>query len=281
MTNEKYIGDSLCQKSYTTNVFPFEKRLNKGEVDQFYTEHSHPAIISREIFDKAQSLIQRRAERILYPTIEHPLAKKIFCGQCGTLFQRKVSKQKYITWVCRKHTNRAADCPVGRIPETEIYAAFVRMYNKLKQNEGIILKPALAQLSDLNDALQKDNPAMLAINKAIAETSEQSYKVSVLQTKGLLDAAACTAKLRDINVKLTELRRERRRLLKNEDIEEVIDALRQTADLIHDGPEKLGSFDEVLFDDLVEKIIAESQTCIRFRLYGGIELTEQLQEVRR
>lgn len=170
---------------------------------------------------------------------------------------------------------------MGRISETEIYAAFVRMYNKLKRHEGIILKPALAQLRDLNEALQRDNPAMLAVNRAIAEESERSYNVNVLQAKGLLDAAACSAKLLDIEAKLTELRQERRRLLKNEDIEEVMDTLRQTANLIHSGPERLERFDEVLFADLVEKITAESMTRLRFRLYGGIELTEQIREVRR
>lgn len=162
-----------------------------------------------------------------------------------------------------------------------MYSAFVRMYNKLKQNEAIILKPALAQLDDLNAALQRDNPAMLAVNKAIAEASEQSYKVTVLQTRGLLDADACTAKLQAIHAQITELRRERRRLLKNEDLGDAMEALRQTADTIHDGPDRLEHFDEALFTDLVEKIIAESQTRIRFRLHGGIELAEQLREVAR
>ena len=122
---------------------------------------------------------------------------------------------------------------------------------------------------------------MLEINKAIASASEQSYKVTALQSKGLLDGAVCSAKLLDIEAKLAELRRERRRLLKNEDIESVMDTLRQTADLIHSGPERLERFDETLFADLVEKIIVESVTRIRFRLYGGIELTEQLREVGR
>ena len=62
---------------------------------------------------------------------------------------------------------------------------------------------------------------------------------------------------------------------------EVIEALRQTANLIHNGPERLESFDEALFADLTEKIIVESQTRIRFRLYGGFELTESLREVGR
>ena len=140
LTNEKYIGDSLGQKNYTTSTFPFDRRRNKGEMVQYYTEHSHPAIIDQNSFKKVQALIQRRAEKVLYPFIQYPLAKKIFCGECGTLFLRKASKNGYIAWVCRKHDDRAADCPVGRIAETEIYAAFVRMYNKLKQHEGIILK---------------------------------------------------------------------------------------------------------------------------------------------
>lgn len=170
---------------------------------------------------------------------------------------------------------------MGRIPETEIYAAFVQMYNKLKRNEAIILKPALTHLDDLNAALQRGNPAMLAVNKAIADASDQCYKLTVLQTRGLLDADACGAKLRDVNAKLAELRRERRRLLQNEDLEDVMEALRQAADTIHAGPDRLGSFDEILFADLVEKITAESQTRIHFHLCGGIELAEQLREVSR
>lgn len=122
---------------------------------------------------------------------------------------------------------------------------------------------------------------MLEVNRAIADALDQSYKLTVLQTRGLLDADACGAKLRDVNAKLAELRRERRRLLQNEDLEDVMEALHQTADTVANGLERLDSFDEILFADLIEKITAESQTCLRFQLRGGIELTEQLGEVSR
>ncbi len=280
LSNEKYVGDSLCQKTFTLG-FPFVGKRNHGEQNQYYTERSHPAIISKETFDKARTLLRRRGQRNYKRKEKYPLTLKIVCGSCGTPFIRRTTKNNYVTWVCRKHDDKAVDCPVGRIAETELYAAFVRMYNKLKHHEGIVLKPALSQLNDLNDALQQGNPAILAVNKAIADASEQSYKITTLQTRGLLDTETCAVRLRDIEVRLTELRRERRRLLMNEDIEEVMETLRQTADLIHDGPGRLDSFDEVLFADLVEKIIAESTTRIRFRLYGGIELTEQLWEVGR
>ena len=281
IANEKYIGDTLCQKTYTTMTFPFVQKENHGEVDQYYVENTHPAIISRETFGCVQNLRLRRGKRTQSEHSKYPLALKMVCGKCGSVVSRRASKQGYVTWVCRKHDHRAADCSVGRIPGTEIYASFIRMYNKLKLHEGILLNPVLTQLDALETNLQQGNPAMLAVNKAIADTSEQSYKVSMLQAKGILDADACTEKLRDINARLTELRRERRRLLKNEDIGDVINAVKRTVSAVQDGPETLFAFDETIFSDLVEKIIAEAQTRIRFRLYGGIELTEELRESRR
>ena len=281
ISNEKYIGDSLCQKGFTMDSFPFVRKLNHGERDQYYTEQTHPAIISKEMFDKAQKLCLWRAQRENQNKEKYLLSLMIVCGECGTPFARRATRNGRVFWVCRKHDDRAADCPVGRIPETEIYAAFVRLYNKLKHNETIILKPALAQLNDLNAVLQRGDPAMLEVNRAIADASDQCYKLTVLQTWGLLDADACAARLRDVNARLAELRRERRRLLQNEDLEDTMEALRRTADTIQAGPERLDSFDEDLFADLVEKITAESQTRLRFRLWGGMELTEQFREVSR
>ena len=77
------------------------------------------------------------------------------------------------------------------------------------------------------------------------------------------------------------LRVERRGLLKNEDIDDAIDALQQMVDLVRHGPERLMEFDEGLFRSLVEQIVVESQTCVRFRLQGGIELKEPLKETGR
>ena len=280
LTNEKYMGDSLCQKTFTT-AFPFTQRQNHGEADQYYIENTHPAIITKGTFEKVQELLRQKSNRQKIPRQIYPLSRKVYCGQCGTPFARRVGKSGLVVWVCRKHDKGASKCTMGRIPESALYAAFVGMYNKLKQNAGIVLLPALKQMEELRDALQRDDPAMLAVNRAIAQASEQSHRISQLQAAGLLDADACAAKFNEINARLTQLRAERRRLLKNEDIDDAIDALQRTADLIQCGPERLEGFDEGLFHDLVERIVVESQTCVRFYLRGGLELTEQLREVRR
>ena len=118
---------------------------------------------------------------------------------------------------------------------------------------------------------------MLEVNQAIAQATERGYKISKLRANGLLDADACAAQMAANTAQLTQLRAKRRRLLKNDDIGEAAEALRQTVDAIRQGPERLERFDEALFEELVEQVVV-SPTALRFRLYGGIEVTERIGE---
>lgn len=280
LTNEKYIGDTLAQKTVSAG-FPFVKRRNHGEQDQYYIENTHPPIITKEIFEKTQELLCRRSSHKGLSYHPYLLSQKIICGLCGTCFIRRKGRSGLVVWTCRKHDKGASNCSMVRIPEQEFYTAFVRMYNKLKLHEGIVLQPVLNQLDDLNTALQRDNPAMLEVNRAIAQATEQSYNISKLRAGGLLDADACAAKLTAISAQLTQLRAKRRRLLQNDDIEETVETIRQTVEMVRNGPDILESFDETMFASLIERIIVDSRSGVRFRLKGGIELAEQLGEAER
>ena len=264
-------------KRNSQKVFHFFRKHNHGEQEQYYVENTHLPIIEREQFEKVQNLLQQKAKRKKPTRSQYPLTRKIICEKCGTPFIRRETAKGLVTWACRTHDRNAADCPVGRIPETEIHAAFIRMYRKLKENADMILNPAMDQLNALETILRQNNPKMLMINKAIAEATEEGHKISSLRANGLLAADACAVRMNAISAKLTQLRGERRRLSENETLDETMDAIRKMTDVIKNGPEQMNIFDEDLFDSLVEKVIAESQTRIRFRLYGGLELAEQLE----
>lgn len=279
LSNEKYIGDTLCQKTYKTG-FPFTQKINHGEVVQFYIENSHPAIISREQFDKVQALRQLKKKHKTCPDGTFPLSQKMTCGLCGNALYRRVTRKGTATWSCRNHLKNAGSCPIGPIPESKIHDAFVRMYNKLRLHEGIILRPALGQMEDLETALHRENPAMLEINRDIAQATERNYKISKLRADGLLDANACAAQMAANTAQLTSLRAKRRKLLQSSDIDEATDALRQTVELIRRGPEQLTEFDEVLFGELVEGITVPDINRLRFLLHGGIAVIEPLMEGR-
>ena len=87
LRNEKYVGDSLLQKKYSTETFPPVKKWNKGEMPQYYVANSHPAIIDRETFELAQRLyVSKRPEIAGKSKSLHLFSGKISCGCCGTLF---------------------------------------------------------------------------------------------------------------------------------------------------------------------------------------------------
>ena len=278
LRNEKYTGNTLCQKTFTTG-FPYISVKNRGEVDQFYIENSHPAIISQEIFDKVQALRKKKKAPASAPS-KFPLTRKMICGKCGATFYRTVDRHGANNWVCSGHKdgnrNGKGTCPNLSVRERDIYTAFIRMYNKLRLHEGIILRPALDQMEALESAVQRENPAMLEVNRAIAQATEQNYKISKLRASGLLDADACAAKLAALDAQLTQLRAKRRRLLRNDDISEMADALRQTVETLHQGPEQMDEFDEELFNEMVEKIAVDIDHVLRFRLRGGFDVAEPL-----
>jgi DNA invertase Pin-like site-specific DNA recombinase len=279
--NEKYMGDSLLQKTCVTNEFPFKKVDNKGQKAQYYVENSHPAIITRETFERARELTKRRRPYEYDGYMEYPLTRKIVCGSCGSTFKRRESKSGYVCWVCMKHDRSKESCDVGRIAETEIHDAFLRVYHKLKRHASVILHPVLAQMTALSDSLQRQNSRMLEINQAIAQTTEQNLVLSRLRSKGLIDSETYFEKCNAVSAKLAELKHQRRMLMESEDDEDIVEDIKGLIRIVENGPEMLAAFDEVLFADMVDKVIADSQEQIRFRLTGGIEFTERIHGGRR
>ena len=65
LSNEKYIGDTMMQKTYTPPMLPLRNRPNRGERPKYYAEDIHEAIILKEDFEVAQMLRRRREEKYL------------------------------------------------------------------------------------------------------------------------------------------------------------------------------------------------------------------------
>ena len=62
LTNEKYKGDALLQKSYTENYLEQTMVKNTGQIPQYYVENSHPAIIDKEEWEIVQAELMRREQ---------------------------------------------------------------------------------------------------------------------------------------------------------------------------------------------------------------------------
>ncbi len=60
LTNEKYKGDTILQESFSMDFLTKRKKINEGEVPQYYVENSHPAIITPETYELVQEEFKRR-----------------------------------------------------------------------------------------------------------------------------------------------------------------------------------------------------------------------------
>ena len=281
LTNEKYIGDSLCQKTCSANTFPFRRRYNRGESDQYYVQNTQEAIVTLDKYERVQTLMRKKRTRDTVKVKTYLFTKQIYCGQCGSVFVRKESKGGYTAWCCAAHNRKADQCEVGRIAEDAIKNAFVTMLRKLKIYEAVILKPVIAQLKALEESIHRSDPGIMALNLEMAQTTEQLYKISQLQTKGILDADVCTAKSTVLEGKLSALRIKRRRLLSHSEMDERIDAVNHTIKVLQECPKDLNQFDDTLFSSLIERVTAESSHRLRFRLKGGLEFAEEIEEAAR
>ena len=52
LKNEKYVGDVLLQKTYVKDLLSGKQIKNTGEKERYLYQYHHPAIVSRELFEK-------------------------------------------------------------------------------------------------------------------------------------------------------------------------------------------------------------------------------------
>lgn len=276
LKNERYIGDALLQKTFATDTLPFHKVRNHGERDQYYVKHSHPPIIPRNTFEKAQKLNQSRVFEAMSRRGEYPLSMKIRCGQCGTPFKRKISGGK-VYWTCRLHNKDKNSCPVTQIPESEIYAAFLRMYYKLKRNYSSVLTPVLEQLQALKEKRQRNNGQLAELNRKISELADQGHVLRGLKDRGILNDAVFLTQAGTLNRKISALKLEKSRLLEQDRDDSTLTETRSLFDFLEEAPDHLDGFDKGLFDGIVDVVIVESNERLRFRLSNGLELPEAIE----
>lgn len=130
LKNEKYKGDALLQKYYTEDSLKKKKIRNHGEVDSFYVEDNHSPIISKEIWDKVQKEIRRRAETkgniqgdTSKYTRRYPLTDMLYCSKCGAPLKRRIwnSKQncRKVMWQCSNYVKNGKSACTGTTIDDE------------------------------------------------------------------------------------------------------------------------------------------------------------------
>lgn len=138
LRNEKYIGDALLQKTYTTKT----RVKNNGLVPQYYVEDNHEAIIPKEIYLQVQEeLVRRRVVKTSANgkkrsySCNHCFSQIVICGECGELFRKLHWNNrgvKSIVWRCiSKLEPTGLECHARTINELVLQDAVVKAINQM------------------------------------------------------------------------------------------------------------------------------------------------------
>ena len=206
INNERYMGDALLQKKFTTDTLPFRKKKNRGEKPQFYVENSNPPIVSREVYMAAQEL--QKLRNISYKCAGgYPLTGILRCPECGRSFRRLLLNSTAY-WLCSGGAAGATDCKSRRVRENATDSA--------------------------------------------AQSAVRSNKINAL-------------------------RLDRKKTLAEDKDDELIDTLKSLDDTFAEYVSG-ASFDQHLFEQIVQSITVVDNARLTFHLIGGLALTEQIPE---
>ena len=293
LTNEKYCGDVLLQKTYIDDCINKKVKKNTGQLPMYLVQNHHEGIISRETFDAAQAELARRSAgkspskknaptgRSRYSS-KYALSDRLYCGECGTRYQRCTWRNrdgsKRIVWRCVSRVDYGSkychNSPT--LDEEPLHRTILAAINSaVKDKDNIIynlkaamekeLAPVAGQqpsLSEIDNQLEQLNAEF---SKVLAEASESG------------DQAAYSDRFREIMQKQTALKAQRdeiqRMLAESGKAAAHIDKCRQAAE---STPATISEWDEALIRQVVESVTVETGNEIIVALKSGASIHQEL-----
>lgn len=276
LTNEKYRGDALLQKQYTTDFLQKKRKTNNGEIPQYYVEEHHEAIIPPAQFDFVQAELARREQNGRYSGVSI-FSNKIKCGCCGGWYGSKVwhSTDKYrkVIYRCnRKYGKDTPPCNTPHLSEEEIKKLFLKALNALVEAKEETIEnlqeliETVCQIDSLGAEQERLKQELRIVAENLANLIQKNASVALDQT----EQAEKEKKLRTIYGEKHSRFQELEALIqeKNDTKEILTNFITKLEDLNGEQTE----FREELWGGLVDHIrIDEKTSTVVFR--GGIEIT--------
>ena len=255
-------------------------RRNNGEIPQYYIEHSHPAIVSPEVFNLVQQEFERRSKKGGYQSSQSCFSNKLICGDCGGAYGSKVwhftSKYKRTIWQCNAKFKNEQLCSTPHLYEREIQEAFLEVYNGLLENKEVLVKElAQAALLAVSDAGRLDA-------KAKSIQTELQDMETLLRTI-IQQNARNEISQEEFEQRYTGYLTEHRRLMADVNkLEAKQDRLRKLQTQIqvfkgriHQSGTLLTDFDSNIWNAVIDHAMVQSDRGITFVFRYGAEVTWQ------
>ena len=291
LTNEKYIGDALLQKTYITDCISKKVKKNQGERAMYYVENNHPAIISREMFDQVRNEMTRRSSKrkVLQKSGKTELGKYsgkyaltelLVCGECGSPYKRVTwarNGKKRIVWRCVSRlefgTQYCHNSPT--LDESKLHSAILASMNEFAviRQEGC--PDVLAMAEEAKQALSQAGAKLLELKKHMETVSREQSDLLDWLLENMGDA--------ELNAKMKALTDEKESLKAQildarqmeVSLEEQATRHQQMWDSIMECSAGYTEFADEFVRQIIQKITVEDEETIRIHFRDSEMVIEQ------
>lgn len=291
LTNEKYKGDAILQKTYCTDFLSKVFVANTGEViPRYYVKNSHPAIVSEEVFDLTQIEFRRRKALKGRYSGNGCFASRVVCADCGGFFGSKVwhSNDSYrrVIWRCNqkygKPVGKGADqpgtegtkCSTPHVTQEALEAAFMNVLHRVLSERDDVIDACRTAIGIVmnTEKLEKNamqlQDQMVGLNERIKALIEQNARVRREQADYQREYEELASECEKLSARLQVIEDERR---DKADRARQIELFLRTVEVQKDA----GAirFAPSLVIALVEKITVHRDGRMVFLLRSGVEMT--------
>lgn len=292
LSNEKYKGDALLNKTYISDCISKKVKKNNGERPMYYVENNHPAIIDKDTFNRVQEELARRTSKRKVKQVgtkteqgkyssKYALTELLICGECGTPYRRctwTASGEKKIVWRCinrldygKKYCHHSPT-----IEESVLQNAIVTaIMNNAQQSADVlsILKEHI-RIGIQADEVE-DNSFELLIE--IAKLDEKYNELFNKMTADTEDIESIENQLIEIinkkhslQAEVEEIKTER---TKRENAQSRLEQIYLILDGLKNHPM---TYNDTLVRQILDTVVVESKDKIKVVFTGGYEAEQEL-----
>ena len=296
LTNEKYCGDVLLQKTFIQDCISKKVIPNTGQLPKYLIQNHHEGIVSRETFDAVQLEMARRnakvgATRKSTPTGrgkysgKYVLSNLLFCGECGTAYRRCVWTQHGIkrpVWRCvsRLDYGKKFCTHSPTLDEEPLQQAILAAVNAVMADHDALTQQLTAAMERELTPIPGESMSLADIDRALEELSgrfnallaEASANPTEDYTERFRELSESTAQLRERRVRLEGICQENQKV--NQRLRTVSTALEHIS-------AELTEWNEDLIHQLLEKVTVLSREKIRVTFRDGREIEQYVAQPKR
>jgi len=274
LTNEKYKGDAILQKTYCTDYIRKTMVVNDGsEIPKYYAQNSHPAILSAEVFDLIQMEMDWRRSLAGRYSGKSCFSSRVVCGDCGAFYGSKVwhSTDEYrnIVWRCNNKYRSDRKCSTPHITQDALQRAFVSVMQKVIAEKDSIFAVCREVLDEVLDTSELDKAATRLQDQALGMTErvrklvEENARVRRDQEEYQREYNALAAEHEKLTEKIRRLEEQKRNKTdRRRRIEIFLRMLEEQKECLE--------FDPYTFVSLTDRVIIQPDGNMQFLFRNGM-----------